>query len=718
MATFASPQLPASRRSEPAYRGDGHCPTGLDSCAEKDEILSETQRCKQRRQKVEEYLSRKKTFSGVPIQENQTSIRYSRTRRATSNRLQDKIQLSTSPKPEMENKENANKLSWDQSSGTSEKDVILNSSTITLTNSASSTNYNPEDHKVTEIKSQHMSLSKTFLQLKSRKEKQLIAEKQNINISLPKKPALGTYRGKVIQSKINSFRKAPKNEGGKSSLPDKKLLPSATKPAANSSSTRNGGIVLKTIEVTNYRNSVKPNVLPFRSKPDKAAISSQSNLNKWQLISAVAPKKVAVQKRISGREPQPLKSVSNISDHRTVGVKKCADARAEAPAKSISVVPGTKLGQDSRTNGNRKSVLSKESAEERRARLDEWRASRGRVMRRPPLSLLLGTQSESEEQKFSSGDSLENVLNSEKVNKTLAECLQLTEQGCQGDEVRAMLEDLTQSIPGAKKLAKYWICCMRLEQMGPLEKLIAVFEEAILAGAMPKDELRHTLIDTMKKAERFFESKDGGTVIEDHLNDIVEASKEPSSSVEQSEEAIKDVSSDNDQKAESDDKKTEISSEVIQKEEINLEVKPREEILPKKNKKHKTKERTKKKGKGETEEQNEDGIKDGAQAVNSPEREDNTSYLMRHTLPTTPYLESVKMQHETNYSSAKDLKIVTPLRYSQRIREKMCKLSDSVKDEDPCVSSVEQLEEPESKATASVHKQSKALKETNAEVEE
>lgn len=57
-------------------------------------------------------------------------------------------------------------------------------------------------------------------------------------------------------------------------------------------------------------------------------------------------------------------------------------------------------------------------------------------------------------------------------------------QECQGDEVRAMLEGLTQSIPEAKKLAKYWICCMRLEQMGPLEKLIAVYEEAVLAGAV------------------------------------------------------------------------------------------------------------------------------------------------------------------------------------------------------------------------------------------
>ncbi|KFW02820.1 Cytoskeleton-associated protein 2, partial [Fulmarus glacialis] len=662
----------------------------------------------QRRQKVEEYLSRKKTFSGVPIQENQTSIS-SRTRRATSNKLQAKIQLSTAPKPGMENKENDNKLSWDQSSGTSEKKVILNSS-ITLTNSISGTNYNPEDHafkdEVTEIKPQHVSLSKSFLQIKSIKEKQLIAEKQNSSVSLPKKPVLGTYRGKVIQSKINSFRKAPKSEREKSSLPDKKLLPFATKPAASSLSMSSCSVVLKTTKATNYPNSVKPNgVLPFQSKQsDKAAINSQSSLKKRQPTSAVAPKKVTVQKIIRRRGPLPPKAASDNSDRRALGMKKCADfcedARPEAPAKPVSVVPGTKSGQDSKTNGNRKSVLPKESAEERRARLDEWRASRGKVMRRPPLSVLLGPQSKSEEQEFSSGDSLEHVLHSEKVNKTLTECLQLTEQ-------------VFNPLP----TNKYWICCMRLEQMGPLEKLIAVYEEAILAGAMPKDELRHTLIDTMKNTESLFKSEDGGTVIEGHLSEVVEVSKESNSSVQQVQEAFKDLDSDDDQETESDDKKAETSSEVIKKEEMHLDLNLREEILPKKNKKHKTKERTKKKGKCETEEQNEDGVKDTAQAVNSPEKND-TSYLMRYNPSTTPYLESVKMHPEANDFSAKDLKIVTPLRYSQRIREKMCKLSDTVKDQDPCVSSFEQLGELESKATAFIHKQSNALKETSAEVEE
>ncbi|NXP61895.1 CKAP2 protein, partial [Chloropsis cyanopogon] len=671
----------------------------------------------QRRQKVEEYLSRKKTFSGVPIQENQTSIS-SRTRRATTSKLQDKLQLSTSPEPEMENKENADEVSWDQSVVNSETNVTLNSSTIPLTSCVSGTNCNLEnqapENKVIDIKSQNVSLSKAILEIKRIKEKHLTAEKQNASTSVPKKPALGRYRGKVIQSKINSFRKAVKPEGEKSSLQDKKHLPSATKQAANSSSMKSCNAVLKTIKVANNPKSVKSNgVLPFHSKPsDKAATNSQSGLKK-QLTFAVPPKKVTVPKVVGGRRPQPLKAASNNPNCKVQGVKKCADfcedTRPEAPAKSTSVPPGTQSGQNSKTDGKRKSILPKESAEERRARLDEWRASRGKVMRRPPAHALLRPQSKSEEQEFS-------VADTEKVNKTLSECLQLTEQGHHGDEARAMLEDLMQSIPGVKKLAKYWVCCMRLQQMGQLGKLIAVYEEAILAGAMPREELRHTLVDTIKNTESLFNSDNGGTVIEAHLSEVVEVSKEPNSSVEPVQETFQDHCPDDDQREESDNKKAETSSEVTKKEEIDLDLKPRGEILPKKNKKRKAKERAKKRGQCERE-QKEDGIQNTAQAINS-EKENDTSNSMRCNPPTTPYLESVKMHPEVNDCSAKDLKIITPLRYSQRIREKMCKLPDAVKDQDPCVSSLEQLGDLDSKPTVFIHRQSNALQETSAEIEE
>ncbi|NXR85733.1 CKAP2 protein, partial [Hypocryptadius cinnamomeus] len=693
MAARAAPQLPASRRSEPAFR-------------------------EQRRQKVEEYLSRKKTFSGAPIQENQTLIS-SRTRRATTSKLQDKLQLSTSPKPEMENKENADEVSWDQSIVNSETNVTLNPSTVPLTSYIAGTNCNLENqapqNKVIDIKSQNVSLSKAILEIKRIKERHLTAEKQNASIIVPKKPALGRYRGKVIQSKINSFWKAAKTEGEKSSLPDKKPFPSATKQTANSLSTKSCNAVPKTIKVANSPKSVKSNgVLPFQSKPsDKAATNSQSGLKK-QLTFAVAPKKVIVPKVVGGRRPQPLKAASSNPDRKVRSVKKCADfcedAQPEALARSTFVAPGAKSGHSFKMDENRKSILPKESAEERRARLEEWRASRGKVMRRPPIRALLGPQSKSQEQEFSAADT-------EKVNKTLSECLHLTEQGHHGDEARAMLEDLIHSIPGVKKLAKYWICCMRLEQMGHLGKLIAVYEEAILAGAMPREELRHTLVDTIKNTEGLFNSDNGGTMIEAHLSEVVEVSKEPNSSVEPVQETFKNLCPDDDQKEDSDNKKAETSSEVIKKEEIDLDLKPRGEILPKKNKKHKAKERAKKKGKCERE-QKEDGIKSTAQAINSPEKENDTSYSRRCNPPTTPYLESVKMHPEANDCSAKDLKIITPLRYSQRIREKMCKLPDAVKDQDPCVSSLEQLGDLESKATVFIHKQSHAIQETSAEIEE
>lgn len=208
------------------------------------------------------------------------------------------------------------------------------------------------------------------MELKRIKERHLTAEKQDASIIVPKKQALGRYRGKVIQSKINSFWKAVKTEGEKSSLPDKKTFPSATKQAANSLSMKSCP-VLKTVKVANNPKSVKSNSVPsFHSKlSDKAATNSQSGLKK-QLTFAVAPKKVTVPKVVGGRGPQPLKAASGNPDRKVRGVKKCADfsedARPEAPTKSTSHTPGTKSGQNSKMDGNRKSILPKESAEERR----------------------------------------------------------------------------------------------------------------------------------------------------------------------------------------------------------------------------------------------------------------------------------------------------------------------------------------------------------------
>ncbi|XP_050804397.1 cytoskeleton-associated protein 2 isoform X2 [Gopherus flavomarginatus] len=702
------PQLPATRRAEPAYR-------------------------EQRRQKVEEYLLRKKAISGLLIQEKRTNIR---TGKAASDKPEDKIKVLKSAKQKMEDKENANRPPWTQSNNTlkkstaSSKDETLKTTTI-LTNSTVGTNCSPQDFssaintskdEAVEIKTYRVSFSQSFLHKRNIREKQLIVDKQNSDASLPKKHVPGSYCGKVIPSKINSFRKTLENEGAKSSLANKKPVAPATKPAVRPSSTSSNNAVINNIRATNLASAAKPiHATPFQKRPPVRAshsTHSKSIQNKEkQIVTSVSVNNMTVQKKPDRSGPLSLKTaLHNAKPPSVPGSKRTEvplrNVRLGTSAKSVSVTCGTKATQESNA-GNRKHVLPKESTEERRIRLAEWKATKGKVIKRPSTVLQIAQPERETSQEIPKEpvesfwvtivEEDEQRLFSENVNKTLVECLHLTEQGFPGDEVRAMLEKLIQSVPDAKKLAKYWVCRMRLEQLGPIEKIIAVYEEAILAGAQPKDELRHTVADIMKNTENLLKS------VEECVKEEV-ISKEANSSTENVEEVFKELNL-------NDEEKAEISNEVIKKEETDSSLKSRQETLPKESKKHRIK------YKEQTKSENyktEDTIKDANLEFKTPEKEKEGSYLIKYNLSTTPYLESVKkkMQCEANDSAVKDIKFLTPVRRSRRLQEKLCKLPDMLKDHDPCVSSLEQLGEFGAVNNAFIYRQNSALQEPITHLEE
>uniref|UniRef100_A0A8C8SF33 Cytoskeleton associated protein 2 n=1 Tax=Pelusios castaneus TaxID=367368 RepID=A0A8C8SF33_9SAUR len=704
------PQLPVTRRAELAYR-------------------------EQRRQKVEEYLLRKKAISGLLTQEKQANIS-NRTGKAASDKLQDKIKVLKSAKQKMEDKENVNRSPWNQSSSTLEKNTASENETLKattiLTNSTAGTNCNPENlssatntskDEAVEIKPYRVSFSQSFLHKRNIKEKQLVADKQNSDVSLPKKHVPGSYCGKVIPSKINSFRKTLENEDAKS-LANKKPSTPAIKPAVRLLSTTSSNAVM-TNRATNLASAAKSvGATPFQKRPPVRAHSSHSKSiqnKEKQRITSVSVSNMTVQRKPDSSGPPSLKAaLPNAKPPSVPGTKRTEiplrDVRSGTSAKSFSVPCGTKTTQDSKA-GNRKKILPKESAEERRIRLAEWKVTKGKVMKRPCPTALQVVQHERETPKepvesfwATIAEEDEQGLFSENVNKTLVEYLHLTEQGCPGDEVSAMLEKLVQSVPDAKKLAKYWVCRMRLEQMGPIEKVIAVYEEAILAGAQPKDELRHTIADIMKNAENFLKSVAGECMKEEiGLNDE-EVSKEAlSSSVENVEEVFKELNL-------NDEEKTEISNEMIKKEDIDLSLKPKQETLTKESKKHRTKEQSKKSISCKTE----DAIKDATLEFKTPDKEKEGSYLIKYNLSTTPYLESVKkkMHCEAHDSTVKDLKFLTPVRRSRRLHEKLCKLPDMLKDHDPCVSSLEQLGELGAVTNAFIYRRNSALQEPTIHLEE
>lgn len=84
-----------------------------------------------------------------------------------------------------------------------------------LTNSTIATDiYNLENNQTLQLlpitndrQGQHMTLSQAFHIKNNNKKKQVTTEKLKQDANMLKKPVLGSYRGQIVQSKVNSFRK-------------------------------------------------------------------------------------------------------------------------------------------------------------------------------------------------------------------------------------------------------------------------------------------------------------------------------------------------------------------------------------------------------------------------------------------------------------------------------------------------------------------------------
>ncbi|GCC43644.1 hypothetical protein chiPu_0027869, partial [Chiloscyllium punctatum] len=72
----------------------------------------------------------------------------------------------------------------------------------------------------------------------------------------------------------------------------------------------------------------------------------------------------------------------------------------------------------------------------------------------------------------------------------------LRTQGSPPEEVAAALL----AIPEGERFAKFWICRAHLlERTGPMEAVIALFEQAVHSGAEPVEELRSALVEAIMR---------------------------------------------------------------------------------------------------------------------------------------------------------------------------------------------------------------------------
>ncbi|KAM9050076.1 cytoskeleton-associated protein 2 [Megaptera novaeangliae] len=673
MSTPAVPQdlqLPPSQRAQSAFR-------------------------EQRRQKLKEHLLKRKTFFAYK-QENQilSSGRDQRVK-TSEGQIQEETKV-LELKAKMADKENVGGPTGIKNNITMEKNCIPLKPSNELTNSTTAVDTpNFEDNNQTlpllpikdDPQSQHMTLSQAFHLKNNSKKKQMTTEKPKQDANMPKKPVLGSYRGQIVQSKINSFRK-PLQVKDESSATTKKLSATVSK-ATKSQPVHASSVTVKSDRASHMTTATKfVSTTSQSSQLVRPSIRSHHSNNQDTMKQGISRTSASVTVRKGPREKEllQLNTVSSIiktsssqdtKRNKTLSRSMTSEMVAR-PASSFN----TKLIEKSKSIDQRRHTMVKaaidsrwtqgrETAEERKARLSEWKAGKGRVMKRPPSSVVTQPEPEAQNEKpvgsfwTTMAEEDEQRLFTEKVNKTFSECLNLINEGCPKEEVLVTLDDLVKNIPDAKKLVKYWICLARVEPLtSPIENIIAIYEKAILAGAQPIEEMRHAIVDilTMKSQEKV---KFGENI------------EEACATKEQIQEAtIDDIS-------------VNLGSEKLEIENKH----PRNVVFQ------------------GCEKEQDDKTKDPTSDVKTPNTETRAGCLIKYNVSTTPYLQSVKkkMQFDETNSAFKELKFLTPVRRSRRLQEKTSKLPDMLKDHYPCVSSLEQLTELGSETDAFVCRPNAAL---------
>ncbi|XP_036106294.1 cytoskeleton-associated protein 2 isoform X3 [Molossus molossus] len=585
-------------------------------------------------------------------------------------------------KTKMADKENVHRITRSENNITMGKNCIPLKPSNELTNSTIATDtHNLEENNQTlqllpikdDPQGHRMTLSQAFHIKNNNKKKQVTTEKSKQDANMLKKPVLGSYRGQIVQSKVNSFRK-PIQVKDESSSTTKKLsttISKATKPQPiNISSITVECHRTSNVNTTKFVRTTSQNKQllrpPIRSHHNNTHNTQDSLKQGINRTSA----NVTIRKGSHEKELLQLKTVlSSVKNSSSQEVKRNKTI-SRSITSEMTVRPAsssnTKLIEKSKTIDQRRHTIAKatidsrwaqtkETAEDRKVRLSEWRASKGRMLKRPPSSVV--TQPEPEEQNEKPVGSFwttmaeedEQRLFTEKVNKTFTECLNLINEGCPKEEVLDTLNDLVKNIPDAKKLVKYWICLARVEPLTTsIENIISIYEKAILAGAQPIEEMRHAIVDILTKKSqekvKFGENVEEACATEKQIQEV----------------NIEDIG------VSPESGKPEMESK--QNRNVIFQDCEKEQV-------HKT--------------------KDPTNDVKTPNTETKEGCVIKYNVSTTPYLQSVKkkMQFDEINSTFKELKFLTPVRRSRRLQDKTSKLPDMLKDHYPCVSSLEQLTE-------------------------
>ncbi|KAL4690825.1 hypothetical protein H8959_013786, partial [Pygathrix nigripes] len=273
-------------------------------------------------------------------------------------------------------------------------------------------------------------------------------------LTYPRNLCLDLISGQIVQSKINSFRK-PLQVKDESSAATKKLsatIPKATKPqpvntssvTVKSNRSSNMAATTKFVSTTSQNTQlVRPPIRSHHSNTQDTVKQGISRTSANVTIRKGPREKELLQ---SKKALSSVKTSSSQNIIRNKTLSRCIASEVVTRPASLSndklMEKSKPVDQQRHTTGkatvDSRSAQPKETSEERKvltaiskARLSEWKAGKGRVLKRPPNSVVTQHEPEGQNEKpvrsfwTTMAEEDEQRLFTEKVNNTFSECLNL-----------------------------------------------------------------------------------------------------------------------------------------------------------------------------------------------------------------------------------------------------------------------------------------------------
>lgn len=434
--------------------------------------------------------------------------------------------------------------------------------------------------------------------------------------SQPSKPAPGLYKGKIIESKIGSIWKSSvptRNEDQKSNTTSQNAANRTTSAAGRgtsaSTSMRSAKPVVNTRRPQSAFSSARP---PVRSVPTTVRPRDATVAQSRRCGTVIAKPKVPV-----------------------------TDVKASKP-------PVTSTVRQYRANS--------ETAEEKRAKLAEWLASKGKTLKRPAM--------------VPSSASIK-VKTTNKPSAAVPK-----------SQAKTQLTTKSRSEAAAK-------------EPKPVAPAPTADDQETVQTDKRTSLIMNTTLDLLENSDPDVPGEFGGTVDDIVMNlcDALEA-LEPPSQCDNELPQLKDEGSDMDNDTK-EDCKEDVRSETPDNAMVKREVcfSDVQEVQD------------------ESEESDDDCYID----ENIPPTEEAS--VVRYSVKTTPFLQSVKKTIEDEVCSSsskrksniKDIKFLTPVRRSSRIHRQSSRLPTMLVDHDPCVSSLAELVKLDDDANAYIYRKNPAL---------